>query len=123
MARRNTRPELVRRLRALALALVAGLGPAAHAASCPPPPPCAPPVGATCEGVTETTITESTVTCYGSAASVTMTVEETVGPADICVGAEKSVGFHVCPGTVNSDFSTETVLDVGKIFADGFEQP
>ena len=74
--------------------------------------------------MTETTITQSTVTCYGSPPSETMTVEETVGTAsgvEICVGTEKSVGFFVCPGTVNSNFNTETVLDVGKIFSDGFE--
>ena len=94
---------------------------ASHAGNCPAPPQCPPPEDSSCVGVTETTITESTVTCYGAVPSETMTVEDTVGEADICVGQQKSVGFHVCPGTVNSNFNTETVLDVGRIFADGFE--
>ena len=97
---------------------------AARASICPAPPPCPPPVDTTCVGVTETTITISTVSCFGDVDSVTESMEETVGGptgTDICVGAEKGVGFHVCPGTVNTDFNTETVTRGGTVFADGFE--
>ena len=53
-------------------------------------------------------------------------MEVTVGGetgADICIGSERSVGFWVCPGTTNYNTNFETVYDIGRIFADGFEQP
>ena len=97
-----------------------------RAANCPPPPACQPAEDRTCDPNGDTTtFTFSTTTCFGATPSETVTTDTTDGAltgVDICVGPERSVGFFVCPGTSNVNTNIETVLDVGKVFADGFEQ-
>ena len=80
--------------------------------TCPPPPPCTPsstpcqPTG----GVNNATITTSSQTCAGSFAQNTVTVENAVGPANICIGPDKSVGCLVPAGTVNINGNSQTIL-------------
>ena len=94
-----------------------------RAAVCPDPPPCPPPEDTTCTTESDTTFTFSTTTCYGETPSETQTITETFGGENvtICIGEQRAEGFRVCPGTVNYDTLTETVLDAGRIFSDVIE--
>ncbi len=79
--------------------------------TCPAPPACVPsstPCGPT--GGSNTTFTTSTVSCSGSFAQNTITVQTAVGPANICVGPQKSVGCFVAAGTVNLNANTDSIL-------------
>ena len=77
--------------------------------TCPPPPPCTP-SSTPCGGSTNTTVTTSSQTCAGSFAQETTTIETTVGPANICVGPNKSVGCLVPVGTQNFNGHVQTIL-------------
>jgi len=37
-------------------------------------------------------------------------VENAIGPANICIGPGKPVGFHVCVGTQNLNANTDTII-------------
>jgi hypothetical protein len=78
--------------------------------TCPPPPPCTSSNTPCGSGANNTTATTSTVTCAGSFAQETVTSETTVGPANICIGPNKSVGCLVPVGTVNINAHVHTIL-------------
>ena len=80
--------------------------------TCPPPASCSPPTN-TCDGPAGRTQTFSTSHCTGAFAQTTATLEETVGPADICIGPERSIGFRVCPGSINLHTATSVVAAPG----------
>ncbi|HVT59326.1 MAG TPA: IPTL-CTERM sorting domain-containing protein [Thermoanaerobaculia bacterium] len=78
---------------------------------CPSPPPCTP--SNTCPffalGPPGTYAVASWVSCAGSFSQVTATTTSYIGPADLCVGADRSVGCHVPPGTKLYDSLTERI--------------
>ena len=79
--------------------------------TCPPPPPCTPsntPCGPNLG--TNNTFTTSSQTCAGSFAQETTTFEQTIGPANICIGPNKSVGCLVPVGTQNFNANVQTIL-------------
>jgi hypothetical protein len=84
---------------------------------CAPPPPCTP-SSTLCEdfevGGTDdltTILALSTFTCQGAFDQVTVFVEDTIGPAQICIGADKSVGCTLLAGT--TVFNTHALTIVG----------
>jgi hypothetical protein len=84
--------------------------------TCPPPPPCTPsstPCGPV--GPTSTTSTASSQTCSGSFAQETITVEEAIGPINICTGPDRSVGCFVPAGTNNFNVHVDTLLGAGTV--------
>lgn len=83
--------------------------------TCPDPPPCPPPTDPTCGGFKfstgggNTSFTTSTVTCTGAFAQNTVTTTSTLGPGNICVGPNKSIGCAIAPGTANINTNTDTI--------------
>jgi hypothetical protein len=81
--------------------------------TCPEPPPCAP-SAVLCQdvgsGSSNTTFTTSTLTCGGAFPQSTVTLEATIGPANICVGPDRSVGCQVATGSTNFNAHTDTIL-------------
>jgi hypothetical protein len=104
-------------------ALALGLGGAAASAQsscdpastpcqhCPPPPACAP--SNTCPDVAIGPPgyygAVSSTSCAGSFPQVTRTLTSYVGPADLCVGVNASVGCHLAANTHLDLFATETI--------------
>jgi hypothetical protein len=113
----RARPSLVA-FAALALGLA---GASAYAQVCVPPstpcqhcpPPTCTPTNTCPSGVAlgppGTTGTVSTASCAGSFSQNTVTTTMYIGPADLCVGPNRSVGCHVPSGGTNFDNLTETI--------------
>ena len=87
--------------------------------TCPAPPPCPAPTDPTCGGFKScgpfgcggnTTFTTSTITCPGAFAQTTLTTTQAVGPGNICVGPNKSIGCAIAAGTSNINTNTDTIL-------------
>jgi hypothetical protein len=106
---------------ACALASAAAYGqicspPSTPCQQCPSPPPCPAPTDPTCggfrssNGSSNTTFSTSTVSCSGSFAQNTVTVENAIGPANICVGPQKSIGCAVASGTQNFNANTDSIF-------------
>ena len=108
----------IRLSRLVAVAVLALASASAYAQICnPPSTPCQHCPPATCTpttnpcgfGANVTTASASTASCTGSFSQVTVATTAVVGPADLCVGPNRSVGCHVAPGGVNFDTLTETI--------------
>jgi hypothetical protein len=118
----RARPSLVA-FAALALGLA---GTSAYAQVCVPPSTpcqhCPPPTctpsntcPSTALGPPGITGTVSTASCAGRFSQVTVTRTMYVGPADLCVGPNQSVGCHVPAGVTNFDMLTETISESAAI--------
>jgi len=79
--------------------------------TCPAPPACVPsstPCGAS--STSGTTFTTSTVSCPGPFAQHTFSTSNALGPTNICIGPEKSIGCFVPAGTQNVNVNDDAVL-------------
>jgi hypothetical protein len=75
-----------------------------------PPHACSPPPPGSCGHDVTNTTSESTQTCVGSPSRLTVGVVTVVGPAYICIGDEKQMGFCVVPGGEDINTIVETVF-------------
>lgn len=97
----------VRRALALAAplalaAVLAGAQPVCIPSTTPcqvcPPPPCTP-SGTQCGGGNVDNLTlEATLTCTGTQAQTTISVQTIIGPATVCYGPQKAQSCTLCPG-------------------------
>ena len=81
--------------------------------TCPPPPVCNPsstPCGRYTGSFQSTTA--SFITCSGATNQETTLLETTIGPGNICMGVNKSVGCLVPAGKTNLNFVTHTIVGV-----------
>jgi hypothetical protein len=81
---------------------------------CPPPPACTPSATLCSDlgsgGSTNTSTTASSLICTGAFDQTTVVVEENIGPTQICVGPDRSIGCTVPAGNNNFNLTTHSIV-------------